>query len=396
MVQVQSPRPTSLEGVEILKSLIVSDSHFGEYHHGFIDPKSGFNSRLLDIYDVFSSVADYARKNDIKHIFIAGDVYDQKNPKNYIRYMFGSIVAKLLLSNINVYILTGNHDQTSSKIGSNALSELKAISKVLSNLIVIDKPTLKTIDNIQFILFPRVNRSEIQGDVKSYIETELTHFCDSLQDQYTFLIGHFSTDKTQLGPEEQDEYVIALDVLKSLPIDFTILGHIHRMQKLTPTIYHVGSMVRTDFNEENEQKYFFVLNHNEYKVKFIKIQDREFKTLSIDLTTDVTRFDQFFEQIKVMNLSDCITRLCIRYNESDDDGLPLTELIDYLTKNSWKYTGIIRDIVRTTQSRQSEITEQFSAKEAFLTYINENKEYFGDYTSECLSEGQKILNSVRG
>jgi exonuclease SbcD len=129
-----------------MKTLIVSDPHFGEFSHGFVDAESGLNSRLLDIQKVFENVINYAIENGIDNIIIEGDIYDIKNPGNFIRSMFVSLVSKIIEADIKLYIITGNHDQRSSFIISNSLSELKAIS---SNLI----PTLKVIDKMALKIF---------------------------------------------------------------------------------------------------------------------------------------------------------------------------------------------------------------------------------------------------
>lgn len=380
------------------KCLLFSDIHVGEYSYGKVDPNSGLNQRLLDIQQALDYIYKYAKKNKVDHIFIGGDCYDRKMPKNHVRKVFTNAIKKFLKAGMHVYIITGNHDQALSNHTNHSLVELQEIKDLVPNIHIYNEPEIIIIDDLSFVLFPFVNKNELKiKDFREWNKEKLQELRAEVSTNKSIMIGHFGTELSlihQKSPLPED--IIELKYLESLKFDLVVLGHIHTNQELSPNIYHVGSTVKTSFNEEKDTKYFMEFDTKDIKVNFIEVPDRPFHTFEVDVVdNDLNEFDKAFKKIKQLDLSEAITRVKLRINEKDLGNIDLNQMTDYLTKNSYKFMSTAKNII-PMEKTNSEIGENDSPAEALDLYINENKEFFGDDLDFCLDLGREILGNVGG
>jgi len=373
-----------------MSTLVLTDPHFGEYSHGFIDRETGLNSRLLDIKGIFERIIHYAKENKVKRIVVAGDSYDVKNPKNFIRALFADSVTEALKSDIEIYVMTGNHDMTQSAGTGHSLSEMEMYAKVIPNLTVISTPTILNWDNTDWVFFPHVNRGDhgilARDDIKEWNKTKIKELSAKV-DSNSVLIGHFSTDASC----EVDKQAIEIGFLQGLNFGLILLGHIHKQQKLTDKIYHIGSMARTDFHEEKSKKYFAIINNLD--ISFEEIHDREFKTFNLNLNKNITKFKVYDQSIRKLDLSKVVTRLIVTIKEEDESKVEIDALEDYIRDTSWKFTGTVKNII------QGDVDETFmdndqSPLQLFEVYVNENPTFFGTDSEFCLNKGTTILESL--
>jgi len=384
-----------------MKSIIVSDLHAGELSHGSIDPETGYNTRLLDTKRILEEVVEYSIKHNIENIIIAGDIYNIKNPKNFVRFVFASVITKAVRANKKVYIITGNHDQTSSHYGGHSLSEMQKMSAIIDNLKIISYPEIIKVGNIQFGFFPYVNKGECgildDSTFNDWNKEQLLKMSKELDKEYkSILICHLETDKSLVHVyEETLGNVIELSFLKKLKFNLIFSGHIHKKQQLSKNIYHIGSMVKTSFNEEGEEKYFAVVNHDDLHIEFIKTNDREFKTFKIDLSESTKKLAAFIRKIKNTDVSEMITRLVVKVNADDLESIEtMNEVYEDLFKRSWKCVGKEEEIVREDME-STKISDKHAPSDALKTFILENKEMFGDDSEACKKEGLSIIEEVK-
>lgn len=106
---------------------------------------------------------------------------------------------------------------------------------------------------------------------------------------YRILIGHWAVSEAITGTGEVmglREPSIPLSVLRSLPFDAVIFGHVHRPQVLYggdeyPIVLHTGALVRHDFGEAGDPRVAYVVDLAEREVEAVEIPARRFVTWDV-------------------------------------------------------------------------------------------------------------------
>ncbi len=91
-----------------MRLLHVADIHLGSKLLGKL-PSDKSSIRKIELRDTFSRMVEYAEKNAIENILLAGDVFDDDTPKSKdTSYFYGVIKSH---PEITFYYLRGNHDK---------------------------------------------------------------------------------------------------------------------------------------------------------------------------------------------------------------------------------------------------------------------------------------------
>ena len=95
-----------------MKIGIIGDTHFGAgYNLGKTDPKTQFNSRLLDFIHTFNSIIDEFISRDVRMVVLTGDIFETRHPTSAQLNAFSKCVQRAIKKNLEVVIVVGNHDQ---------------------------------------------------------------------------------------------------------------------------------------------------------------------------------------------------------------------------------------------------------------------------------------------
>lgn len=366
--------------------IIVSDLHLGEYSYGLIDSETGLNSRLLDVGGAFDEVIDYAIENEIGTIVIAGDIYHIKHPKSHIRKLFASYIKKALESGIRIIIIPGNHDQTYGLGRSHSLSEMKELSSLFDNLLIIEKPSIKKIDDEVSIAFlPFVNRADYRlasdEEFHNWQLKQIEKLSEKIDSKKKYFVGHFGTDKSVVGGSvdlgtSDNANVIPLSFLDNLNFDKIYLGDIHKHQILSEKTRHIGSIAQTTFGEENEKKGFYRLGKKE---NFININSTEFLTLYRDLRLNCREeMGEFIEEIQEMDLSKKIVRVKIDINEDDLYKVSFDGFKQYLKDNCYIFTDVYKNVIQNKKDDGEVIDELASVEEILKSYLTMSNTFSKD------------------
>ena len=90
-----------------MKIIHCADLHIGSKMDGRFSPEQA-RKRRQELRLAFHDLADYANKNGISHILIAGDAFDSDHPsQDDLNYFFGTIKSH---PQIQFFYLRGNHD----------------------------------------------------------------------------------------------------------------------------------------------------------------------------------------------------------------------------------------------------------------------------------------------
>lgn len=239
-----------------MRFIHVSDLHLGRKPYG--------NETLyLSIIDTFRKVVDFANKNKIGTILIAGDLFDSQYPDwRTLTY------TQDIIYNYNgyMYAIHGNHDK-SSKNGS----AIKYLSKSTDQFNVIDDGFSFSIEDPLSDLVIEIYGLNWAG---SRTAQKIKDFRQSI-DPYKFnvFLGHFGLETKFDGIEYQP--------LKSFfsKFDYVGLGHIHKPYLIDNNIVNPGSPFSLSFTESEFLGRSIVdvtvLSDKRYRTKFHKIDDSE-------------------------------------------------------------------------------------------------------------------------
>lgn len=210
--------------------------------------------RRNELLRTFAHMVDFAAKNDVRVIMIAGDMFDTRN----VSVMARNTVRDLIVSNpkIDFIYLRGNHDN------DNFLSKLEEIP---SNLKLFNDP------------------------FSSYTYGKITISGLALQAYHSLVLSHDTYNIVMMHGQIGDE--INLNELKNKNIDYLALGHVHSYQSdaldARGTYCYSGCLEGRGFDECGD-KGFVLLDIDEKaltaKMDFQAIASRTLHTLSVDVT----------------------------------------------------------------------------------------------------------------
>ncbi|MDD5649679.1 MAG: metallophosphoesterase [Candidatus Nanoarchaeia archaeon] len=380
-----------------MEIVLLSDIHLGRYKYGKINNK-GYDTRTQDILDNIQQAFDYAIINNVKSIAILGDFYHTKRPDHIFRRLLSSKIEWALKNNVTLYLLLGNHDQ--GKTHAHDLVELVELSSQIKNFYVVEKPSTFETEDAILCFIPHVNPLDenIQHkDFNDYIIENIRDLTDKARKstkKLKFLFGHYATSKSvagrsfDMGMDEKSNRVLPIEIFDETVWTKVYLGDIHKPQELNNFCRHVGSIARVDFGEENDKKGFYHVIDN--KDKFIELNDREFKTLSVNLLDDPRKqMGEFCELIQKLDLSKSIVRLHISIKESDKTLISFSGLEQFLKETCWNYIG--KNIQEVRESKKEIIIKTNEE----LNYITMFREYTNSMEislkEEVLKTGEEIL-----
>lgn len=269
------------------KILIFSDSHFNE-NKPFSKPTTeGVGSRFLYQLQAFEAICDYAKENEIEHIFFLGDLFHQRTLLYSIVYdRVADVFHRAIKSGLKFHLLLGNHDMIYNSDDS------PSIVRRLKDTAVIDCPTIYNIKNIEskIVCVPfRFKLDNLYNEIK-----ELNEKVKDMEGKH-LLFGHFEMD----GIIVNNEYVLSKGMNTGI-FDETVFntifsGHIHTAQSVnlskTRTVHFVGHMLHNTFNDENTNYGFIIYDFERMKHEYIKLDGfPEFITVDIRVQEDVKKF----------------------------------------------------------------------------------------------------------
>jgi len=387
-----------------MKAVIVSDIHIGKIKYGKMNSKTGVDTRVEDILRNMDQTIDYAIKNKIQAYFVLGDIYHNKRPVAYFRELFSSRISRILKNKIELFIILGNHDQ--GKTSSHDLVELREISDHIERLHILDSPEIIEFKDSLLCFLPHVNKVEFNLSDNDYYNFNIKYIRKfnkaalESSKKYKFFFAHFGTNESIAGNsfdlgtiESKKQRIIPLKEFDEKAWTKVYLGDIHKPQEMNDFCRHIGSIAKVDFGEEDEQKGFYHVDGD--KDNFELLDDREFKTLKVDLTSDPRKImGEFCDDVQDAKLSKSIVRLQVRMKEKDKRLINFNALEEYLRDESWKYIG--KSIISTKEEEEIILEgDELNYVEIFKEYTKSSKKDMKDRIYDgVMDEGQKILEGV--
>ena len=230
--------------------------------------KEQAKERKMEILRTFSRMVAYAKKNDIKVILIAGDLFDTRNVSAMVRNTVRDVI--LQHEEIDFLYLKGNHDN------DNFLSKLENIPDNL--YLFSDSWTQYRYGNI-VITGLELTRDNSQN---AYNTLVLNHDDFNIVTMHGQLAGYKAKDKAEM---------ISLDALKNKHIDYLALGHVHefKLDRLDNRgVYCYSGCLEGRGFDECGPKGFVVVDIDEATgragAEFVPMGSRTLYTLPVDVT----------------------------------------------------------------------------------------------------------------
>lgn len=247
-----------------MKFVHIADTHLDSAFN-FLSSKADLGyTRRMDQRNALKKMIEYIKENNIKYLFISGDLYEQSSIREstieYINKLFNEIPET------KIYITPGNHDPFIKNSYYN-------IYKWADNVKIFEKEITK-IEEEEFNLYG------YGFDDFTMQENQIQKVVLQDKSKINILITHASLN----GSKEQDMYnPITTKELEKVGFDYVALGHIHKRKLETGNqlIVYPGSTCSMGFDELGEHGMIVgeISKQNgktERNIEFIKLDDKEF------------------------------------------------------------------------------------------------------------------------
>ena len=230
--------------------------------------KDQARERKGEILRTFNKMVEYAKKNNVAAILIAGDLFDTRNISVNVRNAVRDIIWKN--PDIDFLYLRGNHDT------DNFLSKLEEIPDNLC--LFTNKWVTYSYDKIT------VTGIELDDEnaLTAYNSLVLDHEKFNIVTMHGQLVGYKSKDNSE---------IISLDDLKNKNIDYLALGHIHtfQMEQLDNRgVYCYSGCLEGRGFDECGPKGFVVLDidprNRTATTEFVSVAARTLYTIPVNVT----------------------------------------------------------------------------------------------------------------
>ncbi len=271
-----------------MKFVHIADMHFDTPFTLLSDRANLGEVRRLDQRKAFKKMIEYIKENEVSYLFIAGDLYDHE----YVRQSTIDFINNCFkqIPNTLIFITPGNHDpylKNSYYVKYNWSKNVKIFTSK------IEKVEMKDFDLYGY------------GFEDFYLkESKVEEINIENKEKLNFLITHASLDG---GYDDQRVYnTISSSKLKQLGFDYVALGHIHKtnLTRENRNIIYPGSTISLGLDELGEHGMIVGdIEKEKIQVEFIKLDDKEFRELEIDIT-NINEPEELLEKIETLELNE--------------------------------------------------------------------------------------------
>ena len=250
-----------------MKLIHLSDLHMGKKVNSF--------SMLEDQQDIlFKKILPIVDEEKPDCIIIAGDVYDKSIPPSEAVGLLDEFLVKLAERNLQVFIISGNHDSAERLAFGNRLIDKSGIhispvyQKDTAPFTMKDDFGTVNIYMLPFIKPVHVRTAFESDETISYtdaVRMALSQMDINVSERNILITHQFVT-----GAERSDSEDISIggsdnvDASVFDDFDYVALGHLHRPQNVgTKRIRYCGTPLKYSFSEEKDSKSVTVVEMRE-------------------------------------------------------------------------------------------------------------------------------------
>ena len=326
----------------------VADIHFDNADHWGVQLASGINSRDLDRMALLSQSIDYAIEHKVTFFVLLGDVFNTSRPVERLKKLVFAEVGRLLENKIDVYFLTGNHEQgafdtayTTAEVFADFINEGPVKLHIITEPLLTDH-----YNDIRFLFTPWMKNPD--------------NFLSNYDKDYDVLFGHMEIIGAKMGSHEFiSKEGVGPAQFKDVHVQ---LGHYHKPQKIGNNIYYIGSLGVCNFGEydhphgfsHSTAKHDSFSDRVEVKNDFIELHDRKF--IQYEFNTESSE----------LSYRDLITEIS-EYEK------PVVKVILHNTKEVLKSSKLI-EAIKTLRKDLKELASVYAIEERIKPVENSNLE----------------------
>jgi exonuclease SbcD len=253
--------------------------HTSDWHLG----KSLFGKKLIDEQTLFFEKTFFPFIKDIKPdiLIITGDITDKSNPDLETLKLLSEILFWLFKEKIPSIFILGNHDSKRITLFKEFLKQNYLY--MIDTLYYFKNPFIWEDgkgEKVYFYLLPYLPLYELKENIEIFWEKENKKVADFfakksqllLKDLVELLLdltkdnfyrpaialGHFAIERGIFTGEEISLKFMGLEEVFPLELfenfDFLLLGHLHRLQKVSSKVFYSGSILPYSFEESVHKK----------------------------------------------------------------------------------------------------------------------------------------------
>jgi DNA repair exonuclease SbcCD nuclease subunit len=260
-----------------MKIAIINDTHFGARNDNQV-----FADYFKKFYD--NVFFPYLIENDIKTIFVAGDLIDRRKYINFVtlNHIKETFLEPCYQNGIEVHIAVGNHDtyyKNTNKV--NSVRSLFADSKYTNLHIYEDEPVEFDYDGTKVMLAPWIAADNYEASVKAFKETDAQILFAHLEIQgFEMLKGQVCTH----GFDKKD----------FSKFDAVYSGHFHHPSTYD-NICYMGAPYEMNWADYDGKRGFHIFETTDRSMTFVKNPYQIFQKIFYDDTNmtieDVANLD---------------------------------------------------------------------------------------------------------
>lgn len=244
-----------------MRILHLADLHLGKIFHDV--HLTNDQAYLLD------QAATLAQKEHVDTVVISGDVYDRSMPPVEATEVLDDFLSRLILDlGIRVVLIPGNHDSAERiAFGSRLLRDrglhIAADPFACTLIELADEYGPVTFVPLPYIEPITFRRHLEDTDIPDFTAAYRHILADVSIDGRTVCIAHCYTAGGE-GSESERPLAIGgtylVDAAVFAPFSLTLLGHLHRPQKVTSKVWYAGAPLRYSFSELDHEKVFSIFD----------------------------------------------------------------------------------------------------------------------------------------
>ena len=271
-----------------MKFIHIADMHFDSPFVRLSDKDVMGDLRRLDQRKVFKKVIEYIKQNNIKYLFISGDLYEHQ----YIRQSTIEYINNLFkeIPETKIFISPGNHDPYIKNSYYNRF---------------------KWNENVH-IFNSKIERIEV-NDIDVYGYGFDDFYCTDCgiedleienKNKTNILVIHSTIDGANIKEKQYNS--ISRKLLEEKGFDYVATGHIHKLDYNSyenQKIVYPGSLISLGFDEIGKHGMIVgEIEKEKLELEFIPLSEDDFVEKNVDIT-DIISKDELVEKINELKIA---------------------------------------------------------------------------------------------
>lgn len=253
-----------------MKFVHIADLHLGRrfktasFAEGFGRIKREAIGKNLD------QVIRYCNKESVDLLIMAGDILDGEEIID-VADMYNLVYRLKKLNRTQVAIIAGNHDPLSQTNSVYSWVTMPKHVKILGT-----EPELVVYEDLDLSI---IGGSWKNNGPMTCPQQEYESLINEAETKYKILLSH-----GDIYTENEYQY-LSPDWLKTLPVDYVALGHIHKRDVIEHKIVYPGSLEPLDFKETGDHGFMVgELSEQRLDLAFIPSMVHKMEIIELDIT----------------------------------------------------------------------------------------------------------------